>query len=203
MVDPLRVVASDQPIGERRELPGEQLGALAIALREPPGLRSSLQIDHTDRWGTHRSTQHRFDLVLPDTPEILEPFVEVRRGRLDRDAFADRAGDDAARDRLADLCEIAGGTVVRLPERRTIRILLEQLEVRRMCARHLDDQRERLIEQRLDLVLPAQVQQTAVEITLARDAVVAPRTVGFHGRTISDRKCPVYWTPCCSRVHSI
>src|ERR1043165_7278405 len=180
------VIAARQAIRERGELPREQLGALAIDRGERPGPRSTLQVDHADRrLHANRRAQHGLDQVLPDTAKLREPGIERCRGRLDRAALADRPRDDAARDRRPDRRDVAVRAPEPLPEPRTIGFIVVQLQICRAGAGDLHDERERLIEHRLALLLAAEVQEPTIEVSLACKTFLTRRAVSRHAARVS------------------
>ena len=173
----------DEVIGQRRELTREQLCVLAIAIAERSGARAILQVHDTDRRRADRRAQHGLDRVALHAAEIREAFVAVGRRGLDGAALADRARDDAARDRRSGSFR-GPSHGVDDPARTGGRVLVVELEIRGGCGRDIHDQRERLIEQRLDFVLCAEVQEPPIERAFAR---VSPSRLGsFHHEYIID-----------------
>ena len=151
----------------------EELGVRPILLRERARLLTSLEIEHAERGGaTDRRAQHGFDPACSHAVAIPEAQIEQSRRRHDRLPGRQRVRDDAARDRRADGLDLGGGEAVGNPQRRVPGALLVvvQLEIALASARHIDDEAERLLEQGLELILLAEVEEPAVEIALATDS---------------------------------
>ena len=60
---------------------------------------------------------------------------------------------------------------IALPEPRRARVVGVQLEIAGTRAGDLADQRERLVEKRLDLVLATEIQKPPIEVALTRESV--------------------------------
>jgi hypothetical protein len=160
----------EQTIGQRSELPREELHALAVGRAERPRHRAPLDVEHAQRRLPDRHAQHRLDRVGPDAAQISEAIVGRRRRRLDDLALRHRARDDPARHLRAHRVDAGRVEPARPPEpRRAVVLVVVQLEVRDARPGDLDRQRERVFEQRPELLLTAQVEQPPVEIAFALD----------------------------------
>ena len=87
----------EKPIGERRKVAREELGARAVVLRERPRVRPLLEVEDTERRvEADGRAEHGLDAVRLHALAAVEARV-VDRGRAhDRAARRERLGDDAA-----------------------------------------------------------------------------------------------------------
>src|SRR5438094_701198 len=144
--------ALEQLVGERREVTGEDLGAAAILLREGvPGL-AALEIDDA-AWNvvTDGRAEHRLDPASQHAVTGLEARIEQGRRRHDGSPGGERHGDDPTGNRRPHFRnrirrESVGDPPARL---RAAAVGTVQLEVALAGPDDLDDQAERLLEQRL------------------------------------------------------
>ncbi|MBP9863123.1 MAG: hypothetical protein KBD62_34570 [Kofleriaceae bacterium] len=152
----------EQAIRQRRELPRKELDAIAIRGGEAATAAPPLEVGHADRRRADRRAQDRIDLMGPDAGQVFEPNVGPRRGGIDRPPLSHRPRDDPTRQRRADLGHVIIVTASAPPPRRAITITV-QLEVGDLRSRDLDDQGQRLIEQRPELPLGPEIEQAAIE----------------------------------------
>jgi hypothetical protein len=156
------LVLREQAIRQRRELPREELDAIAIRGGEAATATPPLEVGHADRRRADRRAQDRIDLMGPDAGQVFEPNVGPRRWGIDRPPLSHRPRNDSTRQRRADLGHVIIVTASAPPPRRAITITV-QLEVGDLRSRDLDDQGQRLIEQRPELPLGPEIEQTAIE----------------------------------------
>src|SRR5581483_8047854 len=177
-------LARQQPLGEGREVFRDELDGRPILLRERPGLRSTLQVENAERRIlADRRAEDRFDAPDPDAAAVAEALVEKRRRRDDRASRRERLGDDALGDRRAHRLDLGRREGVRRrPARRPgPLILLVELEVSLVRASELDDEGERVRQERLQLVLRADLEQPEIEVAFAAVAIdVGGRKVWSH-----------------------
>ena len=146
---------------------GEDLGAAAILLREGvPGL-AALEIDDAP-WNvvTDGRAEHRLDPASQHAVTGLEARIEQGRRRHDGSPGGERHGDDPTGNRRPHFRnrirrESVGDPPARL---RAAAVGTVQLEVALAGPDDLDDQAERLLEQRLERRLPAELEETPVQI---------------------------------------
>ena len=177
-------VPADEAVGERGEAPCEELDSRAIALGERPGARVSLKIERAEwRSALDRCAQHGLDVADAHAAAISEARVEQRRRRGDRGARGQRLGDDSRRDGPADALQVVRGESVRgepAHGARTGRVEL-QLEVREPRADRLDDQCQRVAQERVDLGVRPELQEPKVEVALGPYFFVVVESVVVHG----------------------
>lgn len=116
-----------------------------------------------------RHAKHRLDRVLPDAGEIGKAHIEGSARRLERFAFGDRSGDDAAGDLGSDLVHIAAVA----SSIRWSLVIVEQLEVREMRSRQRDEEAERVLDKRLDALVTVQIEQTVIKRSMGGDCMAS------------------------------
>lgn len=163
--------ASDQTIGQRRELPGKELGALAIDSAEvigfAAGFSTALEVHHADGGiAADRSAEYGLDLVLAHAVHAAKARVRRRRRGFDGLSHALRLFNDSPGDGVADRHHIGVAAAMTLPPPGLAAAVGKELEIALAGACDVHDQRESLLQERLDLMLSTKAQEVEVELAL-------------------------------------
>src|SRR5262249_11557019 len=198
----------------------------AVIVREREPARRLLQVeDPARRIIADRRAEDRLDVAELDAVEAAEALVEHRRVGDDRLPGGERLRDDPARDDGAHAIELLRGEAMTERPARRLGIVAVQLEVPLARVGDLDDQAERLAEERLGLVLATEGEQAAeqVPLTAELDELLAgvghpDDSYGIHIRWHRQESCqprprdpprpdrpgcPLLWKPGPRRVHAI
>ena len=173
----------------------EELGALAVILREWPGVGAFLQIENTERWvEPDGRTEHGLDAVRLHALATVEARV-VDRGRAhDGSTGRQRLGDDAARDRGTcprHVCLREPSADPPEAPRVICGALVAQLDVATSGHARLENERERFLKKRLESLVASEVEKLAVEVTLGPEGCI-PRFVldHCHARSLRPARAP-------------